>query len=62
MELKQLLTKVTDKGITIKSLSIMADINPHTLYAFTKGATKNLSKENAEKLYKVLMQLDSIEC
>lgn len=53
METKELIKKAREKGITIKSLAEMTDINAKTLYNFSCGF-RNLSKEKEEKIRNIL--------
>ncbi|SDB69824.1 helix-turn-helix transcriptional regulator [Butyrivibrio sp. INlla16] len=53
METKELIKQAREKGITIKSLAEMTDINARTLYNYSCGY-RNLSKEKEEKIRNIL--------
>lgn len=53
---KDLIKLAKGKGISIKDLSAMADINTRTLYNFNCGS-RNLSKEKEEKIRNILFSL-----
>lgn len=53
---KDLIKLVKGKGISIKDLSTIADINVKTLYNFNCGYS-NLSKEKEEKIRNILFSL-----
>lgn len=51
-----LMTKAKEKGITIKYLSQLTDININTLYNYSSGK-RNLSKDKELKLQTILSKL-----
>lgn len=55
MTTRELIAIAKTKGITIKELSKITQINISTLYHFNGGS--NLSKEKEEKLYNTLLFL-----
>lgn len=59
MELKEKLLKVKNLGVTIKFIALKTEINEATLYSFSCGK-RELSKEKAEKLNKVLDNILSL--
>lgn len=59
MDLKEKMLKVKNLGITIKFLSLKTEISEATLYSFSCGK-RELSKEKAEKLNKILDNILSL--
>ena len=59
MELKEKLLKVKNLGVTIKFIAFKTEINEATLYSFSCGK-RELGKEKAEKLNKVLDNILSL--
>lgn len=53
MTTKELIRLARDKGITIKTISELTEINVNTLYNFSCGS-KDLSKEKKEKINNIL--------
>ena len=53
MNTREMIKLARDKGITIKSLSDITDINLKTLYNYNCGRS-NLSKEKEEKIRNIL--------
>lgn len=53
METKEMIKEARVKGITIKNLADMTDINVKTLYNYSCGY-RNISKEKEEKIRNIL--------
>lgn len=49
MTLREKLTIAKEKGLTIKLISYLTEINEATIYSFSRGK-RNLSKEKGEKV------------
>lgn len=56
MNTRDLIKLARDKGLTIKTISELTDINVRTLYSFNCGC-RELSKEKEEKIKQLLFFL-----